>query len=228
MTEFTTWRSLVDGEKIGAIPDSVVSLYDFGDNSDSSIIVDIQSGFDMSVTGSIYSSSEPQVGVNHGDFDDGEFAETDKTDFDLVSDGETGEFSMFGWGKDWNDSLRNGIFYGENNDNYVSITNRNGDLTIFSEQPSGTAEFSTSHDFDDYAHFYAEFTDSDVTVYIDGEEVGTSSMSTDITDIAESRLVMMTRPAQDESGGEGLLDDVGFANRHLTDDELDNIIGRAD
>ena len=33
MTEFTTWRSLVDGEKISAIPDSIVYLHDdWGDN----------------------------------------------------------------------------------------------------------------------------------------------------------------------------------------------------
>ena len=36
MTEFTTWRSLVDGEEISAIPDSVVSRPDDNDNFDSS------------------------------------------------------------------------------------------------------------------------------------------------------------------------------------------------
>ena len=50
MSNFTTWRSLVDGEEIGAIPDSVVARYDATEDSLGGIstIEDLEGNFDLS------------------------------------------------------------------------------------------------------------------------------------------------------------------------------------
>ena len=67
MTEFTTWRSLVDGARIGDIPDSVVLLDDWADG---------------------------KLTSDRDDFNDTEFSGTEST---LVDDGSSGSIQRPEW-----------------------------------------------------------------------------------------------------------------------------------
>ena len=73
MTEFTTWRSLVDGAEIGVIPDSVDYHWDFFDDADS--LEDTESGVTITLDGATLSGSEPEDGFLRTEPDtDGAFA----------------------------------------------------------------------------------------------------------------------------------------------------------
>ena len=59
MSNFTTWRSLVDGEEIGAIPDSAVARYDATEEESTGVIStidDLVGSFDLSGDGEVISS----------------------------------------------------------------------------------------------------------------------------------------------------------------------------
>ena len=73
MTEFTTWRSLVDGAEISVIPDSGVgqnsiAIWNFADDDDTSILSDQIGDFDGDIRGMDYVDDD-DAGRTVGHFD---------------------------------------------------------------------------------------------------------------------------------------------------------------
>ena len=75
MVDFTggTWRSLIDGSEVSAIPDSPIGLntiayYQFTDDDDTSVLSDFEGSFDGSISGMSYVSDDDALRVV-GEFD---------------------------------------------------------------------------------------------------------------------------------------------------------------
>ena len=73
MSNFTTWRSLVDGVGISAIPDSevgqnTIAFYNFTDDDDTNVLEDQVGDFDATISGMNY-VQDSDAGRIVGDFD---------------------------------------------------------------------------------------------------------------------------------------------------------------
>jgi len=101
MTNFTTWRSLIDGEETITIPDSVVnqmvSWWHYSEGSGTTVADDVGT-LDASFTGLDWSSDfgfEGHYGILDGVDDYGELGSDSKSELSFPLN--TGVFSFFSW-----------------------------------------------------------------------------------------------------------------------------------
>ena len=80
MTEFTTWRSLVDGAEISAIPDSAVSQLRLAEGSGTSVSNEFDGQPDATLNGEFWTSNNYEGGFAL------DFQGTDELDFDDTFD----------------------------------------------------------------------------------------------------------------------------------------------
>ena len=95
MSDFTTWRSLVDGEEIGVIPDSVESHWPVG-SDDTSTATDTVGDIDLAVNGPTLVTDSDSADGHHYSLDGSDYLGLDDTDDDEIFK-NLDEFTMLLW-----------------------------------------------------------------------------------------------------------------------------------
>ena len=219
------WEAPFDG------PDSVVSLLEFEDDSDTATAIDSVGTFDHTINGATYTTTSA-VGDQALDYDgSGDFTKSD-TAVDLVSNGTTDEASIMAWMNA--DST-------DNSSGYIVANGDVEDTDAFGIQDQGgsvrgvvrasgniTTTSSVSVPVGSYEHVYLDIDASTLRLIVGGSSgtVETASIADDVSTLGEE---------PPHTGGgifsnyfPGQIDDVAFANAQLSDSELDDMVARGE
>jgi len=227
----------VDGDVVfSAIPDNVVSLYEYENDSDTTTALDSKGSNDANISGATYTTSA-NVGSLALDHDRTDFTQSQNT-VDLVAGGDTNGMSLSCWvnvqsitGDTFNHLAEIGID-GDANNNFSLIIDENNNYASFL-QVGGTNSVAVSNtkvdvNNDGWVHMYNELqADGTHIIKIDGTQEGSASSGLDPTNIGNASLVTGTRLGTAGGKSETIIDDYAPANDPLTDSELDELIRRA-
>jgi len=215
------------------IPDSVVSLYAFEDDSDTSVAVDSQgSGSnDANITGASYTTTAKvgSLALSH----DGSNDETiSQNTVDISGQGATSGFSISAYinfqretpgGGSYNTAYAAGV---EGTDPFF-IVNRSGNIgLLWAGNDKVIIRSSISITAGTYYHIYAEFlSDGSINLKVDDTPEGSGSTTDSPSDIGT-----VNHRTGGFSGGNNaqiIVDDFAVANEPLTSSELQSLIDRA-
>ena len=232
MTEFTTWRSLVDGAEISAIRDSVVTQYEYEDESDTTVAVDSIGNNDATITGAAYTSSDAIVGdfsLRHDGTDDVTVSENT---VDLVALGDADGFELsayinldgtsdsdgylFAWSSSPDSDTQPGVGLQERDDSVRTILTVDGNNTIGNE---------VSVSLTDNIHASVQVTQSDITLYLNNIAEDTTSHSEDITNIGAQEYRTGHAGVSPEYANL-IIDDFSAASEPLSDSERQSLVDR--
>ena len=214
-----------------ALPDSVVSHWEFEDEATASTATDSESNNDLDIVGGATYTTDSAVGSNAIDFPNG----TDSGDRLTVSnsDGDfnsgNGEFAVSMWVK-FRDSTKGALWqvYATDSSLY-RVLNPNRGSSSWSFDTAGDSNENISYGFptNTYEHYVFQRNSSDeIELYVNGsfkEVITTNSTTLNIN--GEFHL------GYDDKGGtewglDGVLDDVFFFGAALTQSEIDNLYAR--
>ena len=223
---FTKWRSLIDGQEALAIPDSVVTQYEFEDDSDTSTAIDSVGDNDATLSAPTYNSSTVQVGSNSLEFDGVDDELTSGSTVDLVTSGESEAVSFAGWLYPFDTDLRVPFGHWSEGGNRFYLWN-DGDGHYNFGHAADTAEtvVGPSITTNEWVHFYIEITQSDATMKLDNTEVASYSHDSDITELDPMTLRSGYDPFDNYANQ--IVDDLFAMNGTLSETEIQQLIDRA-
>lgn len=226
---FSTWRSLVDGSEVSRILDSVVTQYQFEDDSDTTTATDAVGSNDATLNGGSFDSDAADgsfAWLSDGSSDYGISQNT----VDLSALGDTVGAGVGGYLK----PSDTGVFQypigwdaGSGNYLYVTITDTDEWRSVFRSDNNNNfitavgPAISTSS----YQHVVAAVDDSTLYLLVDGSQAATASIgSNDPTAIGSGNLVF----ARHENGADayygGLQDNPSYANDRLTESDQQELM----
>jgi len=214
------------GTDVPGIPDSVVTQYQFEDDSDTSLAVDSAGSNDANINGGQF-DSDAACGSFAYASDGGDYVISTNT-VDLSAAGDTVGASVGGffkpsnntnfqvlayWGVDNNSYLRVDV----NDNEWRAVTQvNNANFTVASSSGVGTTSFT---------HVLACHDGSDIYLIIDGTEVARTSTAADISNIGQADLVVADG-GLNFSGYQGLSDNSSFVNKAMSESEGQDLINQ--
>ena len=225
MVDFTggTWRSLIDGSEVGAIPDSEVERWDFDEGSGSTASNSLTS-HDFSLSGPDWVSSSDYVGGYALDFSGGDTGETSE-EVSILS--YTNDFSLEVWMED-RGTENNHIFYQnvDSSDRYaLGFQEPEQDIIHAGVFDGSNVLGEREVDLSNYSglihivHTYDSETEAG-EIYVNGDEISEASSGVSLPANSTSGLLMGEDPS--ESGGfDGVLDRPRIFNEVLEKSDID-------
>jgi len=216
----------------GAIPDPVVSLYEFEDDSNTSTAVDSEGSNDLNINGATYSSTAAVGSLALSHDGSGNDAVSQNT-ADLSAAGDTDGIGLSAWlyfpsGVDGG-STTYAAGWGADTNNFLQLLNRNGNLGSFF-QVGGSNDIieGPSISADTFYHAYAEvLADGTHRLVVDDTEEATSNSGLDPANIGSGEFRTGSRVGDGTSNAQVIVDDFAPASDPLTDSELQFMIDRA-
>jgi hypothetical protein len=232
-----TYKLDINGQtveiEVNDIPDSVVSLYDFEDNSDTSTAIDMRGSNDLTVNGSSYSTTSivGSLSLSHDGQNDYAISQSAT---DLTTQGSTDGFGFGGWVNPDPLSGTEHIFQLFNDSDNRAQAQYSGDGTQYNMAISVNGSFvSTSDDFgtadtNEDNHVWVNVNQTDMTFYENNIELVSLSHGLDITNIGSMKYVT---GRDNTSGGQfylaGRVDDFVVSKDPLDSAERQVLIDRA-
>ena len=226
MTEFTEWRSLVDGQRISAIPDSAIHQWRFDEGSGTTANDDI-GDLDGSISGSTFVSDNNGVGEFVLDFD----GTDDHVDYEEVPSeiqGSNTEFSIAITAEDldsitvdgsnrpiiWSWDSRSTLAF-EGGDLVWYVDDQTGVGISQNDIPSGRVRVCATHDNGSH------------NLYINGSDdnLFSSGVAPDTTG-GNMRIGALQDRVDSEFHYEGILDNPIIYDKELTQQEVDDDLAR--
>ena len=212
---------------IDAIPDSVVTQYEFEDDSDTSTAIDSVGDNNATLSEPTYNDTIVKVGSNALEFDGSDDELNSTSAVDLVASGDTETVSFAAWVYPRDNDVRVPIGYWADTGNRFYVFNDGSGNWRFGHRVGGSGDDAngTQITTEEWVHVYIELTQNDARMKLDNTEVATYNHSTDI-----SNLGMMTlRSGYGPFGNYGnqVVDDYHAMDGALSDSELQSIIDRA-
>lgn len=212
------------------VPAAVVSLYEYEDDSDTSVAVDSLGSNDADITGASYTTNNVAVGSSALSHDGNDDETNSQNTVDLSAVGDTDGFG-FG-GRVYPNSVGTaGYFYSHdrNIDNTVGIqdsgaTSGNARIvvTVGGTQIVGSHAAITQ---DTQQHVWANITETDLVLFIDGTQQASDSHSYDLTTLGACTH-RTAKNSQAGSYAHFVADDFGVSDDPLSQGELDDLIAR--
>lgn len=213
-----------------AIPDSVVSLYEYEDDSDTSTAVDSEGSNDANITGATYDTTAKvgSLALSH----DGDDDETvSQNTVDISGQGDTSGFSISAYvnfqretpgGGSYNTAYVAGV---EGSDPFF-IVNREGKIgLVWLGSDNVILKSSFSITAGTYYHVYGEFlSDGSINLKVDDTPEGSGSTTDSPSDIGS--VNHRTGAFSGGNNAQVIVDDFAPANEPLTDSELQTLIDR--
>lgn len=220
--------ALHDSTEPVAIPDPVVSLYEFEGSGDDSV-----GSNDLSISGSGSISSDAAVGQSALSCDGQGEAAQSQSQIDLSAAGETDGFGIPCWIKPTNDSgTEYAAGWANTGDKFVYIR-LSGTITSLIEGPDGAGgtestvvDSGISIDTNAHTHVYVEVDSTNLTVYVDGNEESSSAHGVDVTALGQGYYHAGTNEPNANTPYNGIIDDWAPATDPLTVAELQTLVDR--
>jgi len=230
MTDFTggAWRSLVDGSVVSAIPDFLLTQYQFEDDSNNEVAVDSVGDNDADIVGPTYDAdaAKGSFGLSHDGTDD--YIASQST-INLASAGTSDQAGVGGFLKSdaSGDDAAGAINWGSSNESYLSVEERSGTIQVTISTPSGATvlDSGVSVDIDNYQHVWANVDDTDIWIVVDGTEQDRTTHGVDPTDIGTGTVgTGRTAAGSSSLAFGGLVDNASYATRTLSESEVQELI----
>jgi hypothetical protein len=211
------------------LPNNILTQYRYEDDSDTTTAIDSVVDNDATVSGSSYTTTAA-VGNNALDHDGTDDYATSNSAVNLAERGNTDGFGfggfvqsnsvikstmMFQYFVDANNWVN--IQVGGSDSNYGVAMTVNGTFDSLNE--AGTVETTQ------FAHIWANITQSDVTLYKNNSELFTASHSFDMTNLGTGHFVT-GRDGQDQFYFDGKIDEFTIAEEPLNSSERQTLIDR--
>jgi hypothetical protein len=214
----------------GGISNKIVSLYEYEDDSDTTVAIDSIGNNDANINGASY-SSDADVGSLAIDHDGTNDTTRSQNTIDLVSEGDTTGFALAGHIKpnqDGSTSVRYPFGWGVDGDNFAFLILNGGTIQSFVQVDGSNSiiDSGVSVDQNSYTHAYIEVTETEHRLKIDGTQQASATHGLDPSLIGTARYQTGIQPG----GGNyysGLVDDFAPADDPLTDTELNDLISRS-
>ena len=208
---------------IDAIPDSVVSRWQFNDDSDTSIAIDSEGANDGDITGATYTTNAIE-GSHALEYTDG----TDEVSLGNITDSEDAIGTIGCWVNADSFSAddiifeTNGYRFGIGHERVGSngIEGRAFDGSSSVEVTSGV---STTND---WLHTALTWNGSEIELYIDGSSQGTASISS--IEITTANDMIGQSDSEDERAIDGRIDDAFYSDVAMGESEINDMISLAD
>ena len=223
MSNFTIWRSLVDGQGVGATPDSVVSRWQFNEGSGSTAI-DSANGNDGTINGATYTTYSAD-GSHALSFDGVDDNVNIGRPANLEWDGES--MSISAWFKFSNLSDNATILSDRSGVEpwYFFRVNSSGEVRFVLNTDGDSQTVETTATFDDGNFHFATISYQDggtSRIFVDGVEEASTTVASKSAYSYQDDLQIGERPDGNEPAN-GLLDDVSWASSALTLSEHDSL-----
>jgi hypothetical protein len=214
------------------IPDAVVAQYLFEDDSDPSVAIDDVGSNNADITGATYDADAQSGAFALSHDGTGDYLQSQPT-VDLVSSGET---NAIGLGCFVKPQLANRypypVAYGPTGGDLFGIWfNVDGDDSLNARLQVGgsNVDVTTSASYDSYQHVYANATDSDINIIVDGTVADSATHSIDISNLGAGSLWTGIRPDQvgnDDFSLDGLVDNATYSDGQLTETDVQTLINQ--
>lgn len=208
-----------------ALPEPIVTQYEFEDDSDTGTATDSVGSNDVSISGASYTTTS-KVGSYALSFDGSDDEVNSQSTVDLVSSGDSDACSIMAWVYPNTTDLRCPFGWWDSGDNdYLYTYNESGEWKfIISVDGNSENTIGPQIKTDEWTHFYLGLTQSELVLKLDGSEEATVSHDLNITDLPAMKL----RGGYDPFGNhsDAIIDDAHAANDTLSDNELQTIIDR--
>jgi len=226
MTEFTTWRSLVDGAEITDIPDSVVTRWAYEDDTDTTTAIDSVGSNDGNIT--LGSGSFDSANAKCGQFalnSDGEDTEVvSQNALNLFTTGDQNGCSLATYvNMDNSGDTIHFAGWGDDTQDYLSIVAQDNtyraQVSVDNNLTTADSGVAPSESWD---HVVGAIDANDVWIIIDGTEQARSAHGVDPSNIGSANLYAATRAG----GGSlaGLVDNSDYLKRGATESDAQELI----
>jgi len=214
-----------------AIPDPVVSLYEFEDDSDTSTAVDSESSNDLNITGATYDTNSKvgSLALSHDGSDDEAISQST---VDLSANGDSDGFAIMAWvyvpSGYSSGSTTYWAGHGADTNNFLQLINSSGSSGSFL-QVGGSNDIITGPSIStgQYYHLYAEVLgDGTHNLVVDDVQEASSSSGLNPANIGAGEHRSGSRVGDGVNHAQVILDDFAPAEDPLTDSELQTMIDR--
>lgn len=208
-----------------AIPDSVVTQYQFEDDSDTTTTTDAvgsNNGFIMG--GSFDSDARCGSFAYRSDGSDDRVVSTSAIDLSASGDNVGASVGGF-FNPDNATDFQATVYWGADSNNYVRVDINNDEWRAVTQvnEVNFTVVSSSGVSTSGFTHVLACHDGSDIYLIIDGTEVARTSTAADVTQIGAGDLVVADG-GLNFSGYAGLTDNASWANKALTESEAQALI----
>lgn len=233
MVTFNQWRSLVDGTKYSAesVPNKVVSLYEFEDDSNTSTAVDAESSNDLNITSATYDTNSKvgSLALSHDGSNDEAISQST---IDLSAAGSTDGFAVMAYiyvpSGSTTSSTKYWAGHGVDNDNLLQLINRSGNIgSFFQVGGSNSIITGPSISTGQYYHVYAEVLgDGTHNLIVDDVQEASDNSGFDPANIGSGEHRTGSRVGDGAGLAKVIVDDFALSDEPLSDSELQTMINR--